>query len=563
MPKRVDQTNESFKHFAAWLAALFLVVLGAQLWVVELYGSPLPFWDQWYEANSLFAPWMEGHLKWGDIFAGDSDHRIVLTHLLDLGFIWLNGRWEPLLQMTVNAFIHAAFAGGLAFCLWDFFGRKNGWLVCFLLMPFFALPYAGENAIWGINSLWYFVNIFALATLVGLGFGKPGSRWWWFGLTAAILSLFTMASGLLAPMAAGGLIILRAIKRRRIEKENLMSLGACLLFVGLGAALSVTAEYNRPLQAHTFVEFTSALARNLTWPFFNAPEMACIIALPLALLLVLYLRPNFQASQAAELLLALALWSGLQSVVIAYGRANYGEVIPASRYMDVLNVFVIASLFATVLFGQLWERDRFPKWNGMLLPLIFAGVIFFGLCRISQIVVEDLLVPTRLMNLIAEERVETFMATGNERDLLERPTVRPDPKVTLNVLRNAKLQTILPAACLPPASSRVTGRFIAVSQCLLKHSIAILLCGLILFVVLCGYGLARGTIGLTRGNPAGIIALLAGLAALGFVWSKRSLQRESVEYDLQQQLAAGFKSANNLKRAATHEHKAEELKPIK
>jgi hypothetical protein len=31
---------------------------------------------------------------------------------------------------------------------------------------------------------------------------------------------------------------------------------------------------------------------------------------------------------------------------------------------------------------------------------------------------------------------------------------------------------------------------------------------------------------------------------------------------MQQQLAGYFKSANNLKRAATHEHKAEELKPV-
>jgi len=58
------------------------------------------------------------------------------THLLDMGVISLNGRWEPLLQMTVNAFIHAAFVCALAFCLWDFLGRKNGWLVCFLLAPF-------------------------------------------------------------------------------------------------------------------------------------------------------------------------------------------------------------------------------------------------------------------------------------------------------------------------------------------------------------------------------------------------------------------------------------------
>lgn len=557
----MNRMDEYFKSFAVWLLALFFVAFGAQLWTVWLYGSSLPIWDQWYEADSLFRPWVAGHLTWGDLIAPDSNHRIVLTHLFDLCLIWLNGRWDPLLQMTINAFFHAIFASGLAFCLWNFLGRKNGWFVCFLLMPFFALPYGGENAIWGINSLWYFVNIFALATLVGLGFGKAGSWQWWFGLVAAILSLLTMASGLLAPMTAGGLILLRAIRNRRMEKENLIGLFICMLLTGLGAFLVATPEGNRSLQAHSFAEFKSALVHNLSWPFFNIPEMACVIALPLVLLLVVYLRPNFSESRAAELVLALALWSVLQSATIAYGRANYPEIAPPSRYMDVYNIFVIASLFATVLLGHLWEREYLPSWSGMMPSLIFAGVMFFGLCRISQIVVEDLLVVTREWNLIAEERVQTFMTTGNERDLFERPTVQPDPKVALSVLRDPKLQAILPAACFPPASSPSPGRFTLASQWLLKHSITILSCGLILFVSLCGYGLARGTLGLTARAPVGILVLLTGLAALGFVWSKHSLHRETVEYDLQQQLSAYFKSANNLQRAAIHEHKAEELKP--
>jgi len=559
MTKPMNLTNDSFKHFAAWLAALFLVVLGAKLWVVQLYGSPLPLWDQWYEADNFFRPWMEGHLTWKAFFAAHNEHRILCTRLLDLGVIWLNGRWEPLLQMTVNAFIYSAFACGLAFCLWDFLGRKNGWLVCLLLAPFFALPYAAENTIWAFNSQVYFLNLCSLATLAGLGFGRPAGRWWWFGLAAAIMALFAAASGLLASVAVGGLIILRAIKNRRVGRGNLITLCLCFAVMGLGAALSVKVESDHPLQSHSLVEFTSALASNLAWPFFDAPGMACLISLPLALLLALYLRPNFQASGAAEFLLGLALWSGLQSAALAFGRANYGEGIPASRYMDELNFLVIASLFATVLLLQSWAGSRFPGWAATLLPLVFVGVIFSGLCRISQIVVDNLLAPTRMMNLVAEERVATFMASGDERDLFERPTVRPDPKMTLGVLRNAKLQTILPAACLPPAYPPVTGRLAALSLWLLRNSVAILSSGLVLFAGLCGYGLARGALGLARANPAGIIALLASLAALGFVWSKRSLQRESVEYTLQRELAAHFKSADNLKRATIHEQKADAL----
>jgi hypothetical protein len=79
---------------------------------------------------------------------------------------------------------------------------------------------------------------------------------------------------------------------------------------------------------------------------------------------------------------------------------------------------------------------------------------------------------------------------------------------------------------------------------------------LILFNFFCGYGLIKGGMGLARENLIGVIAFLTGLMTLGFVLSKRSINRESVEYGLQQSLAAYFKSHNDLKRAAIHEHKA-------
>ena len=561
MTETPNSKDGSFRCFAAWLAALFLVVLGAKLWVVQLYGSPLPLWDQWYEAGSFFVPWVEGHLTPAVFFAPDNEHRIVFTRLLDLGLIWLNGRWEPLLQMAVNAFIHAGFACALAFCLWNFLGRKNGWVLWVLVGACFALPFAAENTIWAINSQQYFMSCFALATLAGLGFGKPVRWLWWFGLGAAILGLFTMASGLLAPLAAGGLVILRAGKQRRLEKNGLITLATCLSVFGLGAALMAAMPEDQMLRAHTAAQFIFTLAHNLAWPFINAPIMMWFVLLPLAWLLVLYFRPNFPFSRAAEFLFALAIWSRLQSTALAYGRANYGDGIPASRYMDLLDIFVIASVFASVLLAQSWRRGAFSAKFTLLPPLVFFAVILFGLCHLSQITVENLLLPTRMMNLVAEERVATFMTTGNERDLLEEPTVRPDASVALGVLRNVKLQTILPAVCLPPADAHVTGRLTAVSQCLLQNSTGILYCGLGLFAGLVCCALIRSPLGLAWENlPAGI-ALLTILAALGFVWSNAPTKRETIERDLDYQLAAHFKSVNNTGRARIFERRAEMLQP--
>ena len=555
--KPVEPAAESFRSLAGWLVALCLTVFGAHLWVVQLYGSALPLWDQWYEADSLFQPWAEGHLKWTGLFSAHNEHLMLLSRLLDLSLIQLNGRWDTLLQMTVNALIHTAYAGGMAFCLWRFFGRKSGWLVCVFCAAVFALPYAGENAIWGFNSLWYFVNLLALVTVVGLGFGKAGSLRWWLGLVAALLSLATMASGMLAPMAVFGLILLRTIKRRRIEKGNLITLGSSLAVVILGWAMHTTSQNDQSLQAQSFLEFASALARNLAWPFLN-PVMVCVTALPLILLVALYFRPNFQSSRTAELLLGLALWSALQAAVIAYGRANYGEVT-ASRYMDVLNVFVVAGFFATVLLAQSWTAGRPVRWMAHLPPLIFGGLMIFGMCRISEIVVDKLLLPTRSMNVIAEERVETFLKTGDERELLERPTVRPDPKLTLSVLNNPKLQTILPVSCLSPDQHPARGRLAAAAHALLRQATVILDCGLGLFVVLCAAKWARSPLGLNLENVPLFIVLLTLLGTLGFVWSKGLVNRQTIEHQIHSQLADYFQSVNKPGRAAIHEQKAKAL----
>lgn len=556
----MNQTTDSFKTFAVWLTALFLTALGAQLWIAWLYGSPLLMWDQWYEATFIKS-WVAGQWTWGDFIAAHNEHRIFATRVLEASLVSLNGRWEPMVEMTANAFLHTGLACLLAFCLWKFFGRKNGWLVCFLVAPFFALPFAGENAIWGINSLYDFLDIFALLTFVGLGFSKLGSWLWWMGCLAAVVGLFTMASGLLAPLAVGGLIALRMLKARRFAKANIISPGVCLAVFVLGAVLNVTKQEDNTFQAHSLLEFTNALARDLSWPFYHAPEMPVFIALPLVFLLIRYLRPNFQAPQAveaAEFLLVLALWSVLQSAAIAYGRANYGGDFPASRYAVMFQMFVIAAMFAAVLLAQLSER--YPIRSGICM-FAYIAVIFYAMCVMSQIVVSGLLAPTRMWNLVAEERVQRFMATGNEADLLERPTVRPDPSLALSVLRDPALQTVLPAVCLPPSSIAKVGRLSPLSQWLQEHSPEILSAGLILFIALCGYGLARGMCGLSAKNPVGILALLAGLAALGFVWLQHTVTRPSVEYELQEQIVGNFQRAGNLKRAAIHEQKAEALKP--
>ena len=370
------KANTSSLRCGAWLFALFLVILGAKLWVIQLYGSWLPVWDQWSEADLFFRPWMNGSLTWHDWFAPHNEHRIFFTRLLDFAVISLNGRWDTLLQMTINAVLHAGYAVALAYCLWNFLGRKNPGLVCLLAAPFFALPFAAENTIRGFDSPQYLLAIGSLATLIGLGFVPPGSRWWWLGLAAAVLNLLTMAAGLLAPLAVAGLMGLRALKGKKLERANGITLAAGLAVFALGLVMSPGVPADRPLQAKTLADFTTTLALNLAWPFLDHPAMIVVVCLPLVVLLVLYFRPDFSECRAAEFLLAFGLWGLLQSAALAYGRANYIDA-QGSRYLDSLCVVALASLFSLVLLSKRFTPVRFPGWTTGLWPLAFAGLLFF------------------------------------------------------------------------------------------------------------------------------------------------------------------------------------------
>ena len=136
---------DSNGYFALWLAALFLAVLGAKLGVVQLYGSPLLLWDQWYEATSFFRHWVEGHLTPADFFTSENDHRIFVNWLLNFTVIGLNGRWEPMMQMAVNASLHSLYVLRAGILSMEFFRSKKRLAGMFPVGAFFHVALCGRK----------------------------------------------------------------------------------------------------------------------------------------------------------------------------------------------------------------------------------------------------------------------------------------------------------------------------------------------------------------------------------------------------------------------------------
>jgi hypothetical protein len=448
--------NLSRPGIAAWLCALFAVVVGAKLWLIQAYGTAIPYWDQWDEAGLLFKPWLEGHLTWSAMFAPHNEHRIFFTRALDLFVVWLNGQWDPMLQMTINAFIHAGYACGLAYCVWVFTGRKNEGLICFLMAPFFAFPFAAENTIHGFQSQMYFLDIFSVVTIVGLGFGRPGSRWWFLGIAAGIMSIFTMGSGLLASLAVAGLVVLRMLKRRNVNGDHLITLGCSLAIFIFGLSLNVTVEADRQFQAKTLWMFLYALMENLAWPFYHHRAMSCVVCLPLAMTVVKYFRSGFKDPRAAEFILCLGFWGFLQSAALAYGRAVLEN---SSRYMDTLDNIPIASLASLFILAENMEFRQLSRQLALFFAGFWVAALFWGMGQISWPTGGDPTMPasyfgwSRMWGLVQEENVRAFVATNDPAILSNKPLLAipyVNPAWLIEQLRDPKLSAIMPPACRAP-----------------------------------------------------------------------------------------------------------------
>ncbi len=442
------------KHFnwslGLWLAALFLTILGAKLWVIQLYGTNLPYWDEWDEARLFFRPWLEGQLPWSAWFAPHNEHRILFTRLLDAVELKLNGQWDPRLQMVINALMHAGYACGLAIGFWFFTGKKQAGRIGFLFAALFALPYAGENTVHSFQSQMYFLGIFSMAAMLGLGLGRAGGWAWGGGLLAAGLAIFTMGSGFLASAVVVGLVIVRSLKQRRCARPDRLTAAVALAVVGLGLAMNVSVDKHHQFQAKTAGIFLGAWGGNLAWPFADWPWLGPLTCLPLALLVFEYFRGQVKNTRAAELVLLLAGWSLLQDAALAYSRASLSG---SSRYFDTLSILPLANLAA--LF-TLADSGGLRQWPGALrrsMAVVWVGFLLIGFWQVSETTLAGYLQRGRAWALLEEENVRAFIRTDNPAQLngkFEQAVPYPDPNGLVEILRKPSILAILPPDCRRP-----------------------------------------------------------------------------------------------------------------
>src|SRR4051812_26038539 len=106
-----DEYNRRRVGWWRILASVWLCVGACQLWLVARAGTDIPFHDQWdVEGRWLYPAWLDGTLRFAQLFQPHNEHRIVWTYLLDLGLFWADRQWDPLVQMLAGVALRATIA---------------------------------------------------------------------------------------------------------------------------------------------------------------------------------------------------------------------------------------------------------------------------------------------------------------------------------------------------------------------------------------------------------------------------------------------------------------------
>jgi len=309
----------------------------------------------------------------------------------------------------------------------------------------------------------YFVDLFSLAAILGLGFGRPPGGIWLAGFAAAALAIFTMASGFLAAMALIGLVILRLLKQRRFTRGQILTLLGSAVVVALGLALKVEVARHQVYQAQSFPVFLAALWGGLAFPFYHHPAMAVVMLLPLLLLLVKYFQPGFQNLRVAEFVLTFGLWGFLQAAALAFGRAPL--LTESSRYLDSLCTLPMAGVAALFVLAMDFNFYKLPKKVALAGAVLWLVLVTGGLVSATHEVAEKYLQLSRTWELLEAENVRAFMATDDagwlKSDMhLAIPYWNSD--VLIDLLRQPKIRSIMPVDARPalklePAAAAATG----------------------------------------------------------------------------------------------------------
>ena len=426
------------------LAGLFTVILGAKLHLINAFGSDVPFFDQWDGEAPFFSLLIKGALDPSSLVGTENEHRFFFTRLLVCNLFGLNGQWDPLLEMVVNAFIHALILTCLCMFLWRLAGRKHLAGFCIALAFIGVLPFAWQNTLMGFESNFYFVIGFSILAMLLLLGSRPFSFSWLLGVAAAVCAYFSLAAGLFVPAAVASLLLFGCLTEPRRWRESVPAFIFLISLFALEYAWVPHIAGHEALQARSFLDFFQKFGKFAAWPVKNR-LFGLILWLPVMILAWRQIRSRKVSGLFEQFLMALGIWTLLQTAAFAYARGGM-----APRYEDIMAMGSVANIAALLLVLR-------PLYNGVQRrAAIVLGALAVVACVGSAAFYCKLPFALRDRHIfmgIEEENTARYVLTGDTSSLADKPTLHipyPDATRLISVLEDPLIRQVLPAGIRAP-----------------------------------------------------------------------------------------------------------------
>ncbi|MBK9990391.1 MAG: hypothetical protein IPP19_06580 [Verrucomicrobia bacterium] len=363
--------------------AIFVALVSAamQFWLVAHAGTDIPILDQWdTEGKRLLPSFLEGHLRVRDLFIPHNEHRIVFTHLLDIGLFYLNGSWDPFSQLMVGVGLRSLCVLLITVLLCR---GVTGWLrfsMAGAIIIAFIPVLDWHNVLWGFQSHVWFVLGYSVAAILCLEEGRP-TIMMVSGCCCLLAAMMSMGAGYLLPVAILVHTIYQNIAERRFWLRGSRLISALVCFL-LALVLHTRVPELEGLRPSTFLDLVGSFLRVMAWPHSDIEVASLVMNAPMALLLGTRIwrhRPAFRGEESVTVLWLWGLFMAAASAWSRGGGAEFQAGLP-SRYVDFIVLILLAncwSLFVGVqsVLGKAAMRARLA----MVVWLLFAGIGWIGL----------------------------------------------------------------------------------------------------------------------------------------------------------------------------------------
>lgn len=435
-------------RLALWAISAFFIMAGARLCTIHIFGESFHWWDPWdHDIWDLYLPYKDGNLSWKFMFSGVNEHRIFFGRLHLLISLLLNGQWDNRFMCVINSTIYSAFMTGFAVLLSHALGaRYRRWVFLFVILAI-ALPFAWETTVWGYQMPFFLFMVLSILTLWLLGNHPPFTIQWITGLTLAICSNFTIASGILPVVVVAGLMIYQFIREPRSWRNTLITLVACgVLFAFLNAFTIKLHNYG--MLTKTVDQFISAFGKTMSWPFVFSRWAWVVLWLPSICFLGESLFKRLKMTLAEKMLFMLAVFAFINAIGVGVYRGGF-SMGPVSRYMDLCSISLVANGLCLCIFVDRHLHERLVKISALCWLLIIG----FGLLWVTHMELTSNASIRASTSKNSQMIIKRFLREDKVEMLLQQRFIdlpHPDVFRLATFLRCPSIKEILPASVRTP-----------------------------------------------------------------------------------------------------------------